>query len=440
MKLGCDVIIHSIPLSLLAEKKEKRNHCIYIFFLYSLYCESNSLRVLLSFCSGRNEPEFIHEIIGWVNSILARKTYFQVAKYPVGIELHVENVKSLLDIEKRDRTYMLGIFGIGGIGKTTIAKAVYNSIASHFEGSCFLDNIRETFGQKGMIHLQEKLLDKILENSSPMVDNVDQGITLIGHRLHLKSVLIVLDDVDHLDQLDNIVGEGDLFGLGSRIIITTRDKDLLSKHQVLTYKVKELDDSKALRLFSCHAFGRDKPDDGYVEVTKDAVCYAGGLPLALVVLGSTVKGKDILYWKSKLGEYKKIPHIDIQKRLRISFDGLDENAKNIFLHIACFFNGKNVEYVKKMLLYCGFHSDSGIEELKDKCLITQSFWELLVMHDLLQEMGREIVRLESPNEPGKRSKLWFHEDVRHVLKEHTVRLMLKMLYNLHLFLSHKLNC
>jgi hypothetical protein len=229
-------------------------------------------------------------MIGWVNSILARKTYFQVAQYPIGIESHVEDVKSLLDIEKRDCTCMLGIFGTGGIGKTTIAKAVYNSIASQFESICFLDNIRETFGQKGMVHLQEKLLDKILEDSSPMVDNVDQGITLIRHRLHLKSVLLVLDDVDHLDRLDKIVGKGDLFGLGSRIIITTRDKDLLSKHKVLTYKVKELDDNKALQLFSYHAFGRDKPDDSYVEVTKDVVRYAGGLPLALVVLGSTLKG------------------------------------------------------------------------------------------------------------------------------------------------------
>jgi hypothetical protein len=90
---------------------------------------------LLSSCFDRNELEFIHEIIGWVNSILARKTYFEVAQYPIGIELHVEDVKSLLDIEKRDCTCMLWIFGIGGIDKTTIAKAVYNSIASQFESS-----------------------------------------------------------------------------------------------------------------------------------------------------------------------------------------------------------------------------------------------------------------------------------------------------------------
>jgi hypothetical protein len=115
----------------------------------------------------------------------------------------------------------------------------------------------------------------------------------------------------------------------------------------------------------------DKPNDDYVEVTKDAVRYSGGLPLALTVLGSALKGRDILYWKSKLDEYKRIPHKNIQEKLRISYDGLDENAKNIFLDIACFFKGENVEYVRKILDSCGFfHSYSGIEELKDKCLIT----------------------------------------------------------------------
>jgi ABC-type taurine transport system ATPase subunit len=135
------------------------------------------------FCTGRNEPEFIHEIIEWVNSIVVKNTYLQVAKYPVGIESRVQDVKLLLDIEKNDSTCMVGIFGTGGIGKTTIAKAIYNSIAYQFEGSCFLENIKETSGQKGLIHLQNKLLSKNLGGSSLMVDNVDQGIALIEKRL-----------------------------------------------------------------------------------------------------------------------------------------------------------------------------------------------------------------------------------------------------------------
>ncbi|KAG6675507.1 hypothetical protein I3842_15G106600 [Carya illinoinensis] len=65
---------------------------------------------------------------------------------------------------------------------------------------------------------------------------------------------------------------------------------------------------------------------------------------------------------------------------------------------------------------CGFFPDDGMDRLRDKCLITIE-GRYVRMHDLLQDMGREIVRLESPNEPGQRSRLFFHEDVRHVLEE-----------------------
>ena len=150
------------------------------------------------------------------------------------------------------------------------------------------------------------------------------------------------------------------------------------------------------------------------------------------MLGSFLKGRSLRSWKytfdKYLDKYKRIPDNKIQKTLKISYDGLDENAKKVFLHIACFFKGENVEYVRKILDSCGLGSYSGIEELNDKCLITKSSGSL-VMHDLLQEMSREIVRQESPNEPGKHSRLWFHEDVRYVLKGNTVRIMLKVPFN-----------
>jgi Cdc6-like AAA superfamily ATPase len=99
---------------------------------------------------------------------------------------------------------MVGIFGVGGIGKTTIAKAIYNSIASQFEGSCFLENIRETSKPNvRSVQLQKKLLSEILGDSSLKVDNVDQGINVIKQRLCSKRVLLVLDDVDQLIQLEN---------------------------------------------------------------------------------------------------------------------------------------------------------------------------------------------------------------------------------------------
>ncbi|XP_059429089.1 TMV resistance protein N-like [Corylus avellana] len=268
-----------------------------------------------------------------------------VAKYPVGIESRVKQINVLLRIEMNDRR-MVGIFGPGGIGKTTIAKAVFNSIAYKFEGKCFLDNVRETSKlHNGLESLQEKLLFEILGDSSLKVHSVDRGVNVIKERLCNKNVLLVLDDVDDLTQLEKLSRECGWFGLGSRIIITTRDEHLLATHEVdLRHKMNDLDDNEALTLFSRHAFHSDKPNDGFVKLTKHALRYARGNPLALSVV------------------------------------------------------------------------DSGIEVLIDKSLITIDKGNL-VMHDLVQDMGRKIVHNESPGEPGKRSRLWFHEDVRDVLEE-----------------------
>ena len=384
----------------------------------------------------RNESKFIQEIVQTV-SIIVNCTYLNVASHPVGIESRVQDINSLLSIGRND-ICMVGILGVGGIGKTTIAKAIYNLIAHQFEGSCFLTNIREHSKQEfGLVQLQETLLSEILRDArSSKVGNVDRGINVIKHRLCSKRVLLILDDVDHLSQLEALAGKCAWFGLGSRIIITTRDRSLLTNHEVnFTYQVKEMDHNEALQLFSWNAFKRDKPTEEYVEITECAIHYAGGLPLALMVLGSDLYGKSIIQWKSALDKYESVPNKNIQEILKISYDGLDDSEKDIFLDIACFFKGKHADYVIKILDGCGFFPDIGIQVLIDKSLVTIDENNKLGMHDLLQDMGKEIVRRESPEEPGGRSRLWFHEDVRHVLEENKVRVTSKTFFKKYIYHS-----
>ncbi|CAJ1952850.1 unnamed protein product [Sphenostylis stenocarpa] len=189
------------------------------------------------------ESKFVKRIVEEILSKLNR-TYLSVAKHPVGLDPPVNDIKSLLETGLDD-VRSIGIYGIGGIGKTTVAKAVYNHIANQYEGSAFIANVRDVSSQRfGIVRLQEALLSGVLN----------------------------------------------------------------------------------------HGYFKDK------------------------------------------------------------------------------------EYVRMILDGSELYSDIGIGILMDKSLITVEL-NKLCMHELLQEMAKEIVRCESPKEPGKRSRLWFHEDVLHVLNQ-----------------------
>ncbi|XP_059429970.1 disease resistance protein RPV1-like [Corylus avellana] len=157
------------------------------------------------------------------------------------------------------------------------------------------------------------------------------------------------------------------------------------------------------------------PRNDYGELSIGAVKYAGGLPLALVVLGSFLKGRSIDEWKSKLEKLQSTPHDRIQKILRISFNSLDSSTKDIFLDVACFLVGMDKEYAIKILDGFNFSPAIGIPILIQRSLVTIDYRKKLQMHNLIRDMGREIVCEESPKYPGKRSRLWFHKDVLSVL-------------------------
>ncbi|KAG6625648.1 hypothetical protein CIPAW_16G112600 [Carya illinoinensis] len=368
-----------------------------------------------------NEYEFMQEIVKWVDLRIFKSRYeFDIAEHPIGLESRLKDLITNLEIGRNDITLMIGIYGIGGIGKTTLAKAIFNSIGRHFEARCFLKDVRENSSQqRGLVKMQENLLYELLGSFESSHSGSSGGINVIKRRLCSKRVLIILDDVNESRQLNELAGNHNWFGPGSRIVITTRDQHVLTYHPVdSTYEVQGLDNNQAIQLFNWHAFKRDKPDESYVQLTKCIIGYAKGLPLALIVLGSDLTGRTIDEWKNALEKYERNIHKGIYEILKISYDGLDNMEKDIFLDIACFFKGKSLEYVMKILEGCGFSSYFGIARLKDKCLINIRN-QCVEMHDLLQEMGREIVQRESPKEAGKRSRLWFHKDIRDVLEENT---------------------
>ncbi|CAL2240017.1 unnamed protein product [Prunus armeniaca] len=330
----------------------------------------------------------------------------------------VTDVNKLLSVDGNGHC-MVGIWGSPGIGKTTIAKAVYNSIANKFEGSCFLADVRDKSMYGGLIKLQEALLCQVLGSINFQLFSLDKGINVIKNRLSRKRILLILDDVNRLDQLEKLAGTG-WFGEGSRVIVTTRDRGLLARHGIeLIYEVKKLAHRDALELFSMICFKRKEPQGDYLALARRAIAYAQHLPLALTILGSHLRNQKLEYWHATLGSYEADPYLDIQKILRTSYDGLNYHVQQVFLDIACFFKGEAVDYVIQVLKGPKLNfPENCIRVLVENAIITLEC-NMILMHDLLEQMGKNIVHEESPNEPGKRSRLWFHEDVREVLADNS---------------------
>ena len=416
----------------------------HIEFGSSSYLYLQLIQLIMSFlcsmlCScTESEFEFIQRVIKEISSTKSNRMPLFVAKYPVGIDIRAKAIELLLDIESNE-VFMVGIYGLGGIGKTTISKAVYNRIANRFEGSCFLENVRERSRINGdIIQLQETLLSTILQDRYLKVYNVFEGTNLIKERLHSKKVLLILDDVGESKEVENLLGECNWFASGSRVIITTRNKQVLTTlgrdHRI--YKVKKLSHCEAHELFNQYAFQTSKYGEDYSELAKQIIRYANGLPLALKIIGSDLCGKNIHEWKSALEKYENIPHENIQEILKISYDGLEKTEKDIFLDIACFFKNYNKDDVVNILGSCDLYPDYGIGKLIDKCLITLEH-SYLSMHDLVQQMGREIVRQES-EELEQRSRIWCYKDAHKLLTRNMVYILCFSIFLKYFFIEFSL--
>ncbi|KAF3778173.1 Plant intracellular Ras-group-related LRR protein 7 [Nymphaea thermarum] len=350
----------------------------------------------------------------WLVDEIVERVLQEVKSYPqdaveqlVGIKKRANDVIKELDLNSKDAR-MVVIHGIGGLGKTTVGRAVYDKIKTRFKFHCFIEGIsKKTAGPEGLVNIQRDLVFEIS-----------------------KDRRTICSTGEGTEQVQALAGKWAWFQQGSRIIVTTRDKGTLALPDWERHKIymllTPLDENESLQLFSWHAFGKNSPADGYEELSLRIVRALEGLPLAIKILASTLydngDAKDQWDEGMIMRSLKGLSDDRLYTTLKVSYDRLtDSDQRSIFLDVACFFSGIDQETAIHIWDACGFSSRLSIKALIHKSLI-KIINDKLEMPKILQEMGRRIVEEEPGTGPEWRSRLWKQQDIMDVLKQRKVTL------------------
>ncbi|GLJ10176.1 hypothetical protein SUGI_0123440 [Cryptomeria japonica] len=370
--------------------------------------------------NNKDEVTVLKNIMNDALRITKKKGPLWVANRPVGLDKLVQEFES---IAREERVKIKGIVGMGGSGKTTLAKELYNRNISSFERGSFVFDVRDAASKNALPDKQKKLLADLGAHHSSF-DHVDEGKVVLANYLRDHRALILLDDVDHIDQLHALLPNKDKLGSKSMVIVTTRELGVLISWGLsdsCIYRMPGLSTLHAEQLFCWHAFLKSSPPVGFESLVEESLKACNGLPLSLKVLGAQFYGrKSEEDWKSLLNKISWILPSEIKQRLRVSYDALDEEEKKIFLDVACFFIGEDKNRAIAVWDGSGWNGMEGLRTLVNKCLVElveekgNDWTEIRIrMHDHLRDMGREIASTHSP------CRLWCSQKIDDMKKHST---------------------
>ncbi|XP_042004073.1 putative late blight resistance protein homolog R1B-14 [Salvia splendens] len=347
------------------------------------------------------------EISGHPTILLSETEAPIIDTVTVGLEKHVEDIRGLLCRGPLARQ-IIPITGMGGIGKTTLARTVYDN-----------DKIVNNFSVHAWIVVSQnyKIENVFKELASSLETQVEKGVVSDGdtvedklHRiLTLKKYLIVVDDLWSKKAWDDVrKGFGDPNKLdGSRIIITTRDEDVAS-HACPNkdpLKMALMDEDLSFSLLKQKVFPNTELKPEMNEIAWDVAKNCGGLPLAIVLIAGILftAERTVISWGKIAEDVKDAVEKDDKfgQRIALSYTHLPLLLRPCFLYMGGFPEDHEIRISKifKLWIAEGFVKDENEAEGYLNSLVRRNMptitafksngkFKTCNIHDLVREMSK----------------------------------------------------
>ncbi|KAG8492336.1 hypothetical protein CXB51_009824 [Gossypium anomalum] len=382
-------------------------------------------RYLCRACNGKLVDEKTREMKGFLDKAPNASEGFAIDGPSAGLPLPTSELVGEEAVKKEiwaclmeEEVSNIGVWGMGGVGKTTIMKHIYNDLLKEQRRVIWVTISKEFNVMKVQDDIAGAL--KLKEYLDKEEDKLRRAAILSEMLKNEGKHVLILDDVWDKVSLEEVGIPEPSGSNGCKLVLTTRSEHVCKYMGCKVIKVKHLSEEEALKLFLNKVGPNIVQSPTIMPTLKLVVKECAGLPLTIVVVAGTMKGEDNpLIWKNALRELKerigKVEGVEAEviERLKFSFDHLkDEKVKDCFLY--CTVYPEDFEIEMDELFECwieeGFIDDMGtrqemkvkgyviLKKLEDNCLlenITTGYGSPIVkMHDAVRDMALSITSMD----------------------------------------------